>query len=206
MKYLTSDTHFFHENILKFERKKFKSITEHNNKIMNLFEELTSYDELYLIGDVGNFDKELLERWNNLKCKKILIFGNHDKKKTFYREIFDEAYDYPIYLNKRIVLSHYPIVVNKDVINVHGHLHGATLSLPNYINANIHTQNYKLIKLEQVERMLQNFPKESVKFLEEWYAPYYKFTDVHENFPYNQDGTLNLEESKKILLNEKKIN
>lgn len=88
-------------------------------------------DHLIILGDLDdhvnpNIDllKEFVERVN---CKNIhLILGNNDSFLVEeYRNIgflsVTDIYDY-----KNLVFSHYPVEVEGDTINIHGHLHERT--------------------------------------------------------------------------------
>ena len=59
------------------------------------------------------------------------------------------------------------------VLNVHGHLHGAILSLKNHYCISMHMVNYQLLTSKALFRKLSELPKDSIKFMEEWWAPYY---------------------------------
>lgn len=179
MIYFTSDFHFGHKKLITFERTKFPTIEEHNNKIIRIWEKtIKSEDTVYFLGDFGFLNDEQAQIFKNLPGKKIILLGNHDNLSELeYREKygFEEVYKNPIYLSKRIILSHEPVVCGKDVINVHGHLHNAKLSLPNAINVNVDVQEYILFSMKRVHSTLGQLPKESTKFLKEWYAEYVQF-------------------------------
>lgn len=179
MDYALSDTHFNHKKIIEFERVRFSSIEEHDDFIMSMIEsyDLQKDDVLYHLGDVGNPTNEIRERWKKLKCKKILIRGNHDKSISKIEDMFDEISSVPKFYNQRVVLSHYPIPVTPGTLNIHGHLHNSVMSLSNYINLSIHQYDYRLFNLKHVGEYLSMIPKDNLKFMKEWFAPYYKFTD-----------------------------
>lgn len=67
--------------------------------------------------------------------------------------------------------------MENGVVNVHGHLHGSKLDLGNYINANIHMTDYKLISERQVEALLSYLDKPNTKFLQEWYTGHQIFSE-----------------------------
>ena len=54
--------------------------------------------------------------------KKILLLGNHDKKKD-YKGLFDEIYDGPLLIAEKIILSHEPVYGLPWCLNIHGHDH-----------------------------------------------------------------------------------
>lgn len=184
MIYFVSDFHFGHTNILKFERSHFATIEDHDKTLLKLWKDNIHDDDIvYFLGDFGNLNDEDAQNFKSLKGKKFMIIGNHDKKSIDYykdRYGFNDVYKTPIYLHKRIVLSHDPIKVNDDVINIHGHLHNAVLDLPNYINVNVHELQYKFLPIKVAHSKLASIKKCSTKFLEEWYAKYYKFDDGYD--------------------------
>lgn len=75
-------------------------------------------DTFVCLGDVGDplYVKQINTR------KKILLLGNHDKKKD-YLDLFDEIYDGPLFIAEKIVLSHEPVYGLPWCLNIHGHDH-----------------------------------------------------------------------------------
>lgn len=182
MIYFISDLHFGHSNIINFERKQFKNIEEHDKYIINKYNEIVKKDDTaYILGDLGAAGygcgrEYLIDCFKQLRGNKIIVMGNHDGYSVnFYKTLNGviDVFNHPLYLTKRIVLSHIPVKVNDDVINVHGHLHGAILSLDNYVCVSAHMINYKPLPLKRIMNKLYNIPKESIKFGEEWYADFY---------------------------------
>lgn len=174
MKYFISDTHFGHKNLLKFERFEFEDINEHDEFIINSINSRVKLtDTLYILGDVGN--PEMIRRLNGYK---ILIMGNHDKRPSQeYLSYFSQVYEHPIYINKRLVLSHEPIQVNQDVLNVHGHLHGSKLFSCNHFNISAKLIDYIPVDLQTISTMSNSLKRMSDNFLEEWYADKYVFVN-----------------------------
>lgn len=186
MIYFISDFHFGHKNILNFERNQFNTIEEHDQYIISMYNKIVKRDDTcYILGDLGAAgfrvsEAYLIECFKQLNGHKIIILGNHDRySKSFYRGLYGvkEVYDHPIYISKRIALSHDPIKVDDDVLNIHGHLHNATLTLPNYITVSAHLIDYKPMSYKKIMNKLSKIPKCSKRFMEEWYAEYYNFTN-----------------------------
>lgn len=212
----SSDWHFNHSNdnntggILKFERgNKFVTIQEHDKYIIELIrkwlKKLTKDDIFYFLGDFGRPTNETLaeleEIFGKARCKTVAIRGNHDHEleTDIMRIFFDEVHDYPIYISDRIILSHRPHVeIDQSVLNISGHLHGSTLTLPNYICASLHVNDYKPITDKQAQGKLGSLPKRDIRFLWEWFAPYYKFTQKKEDCIYDKDGNIDLAASRVI--------
>ena len=57
-----SDPHLSHDNIIKFERTRFKTIKEHDDYIKNLITtNLHLNDTLYVLGDVGEMSRDNIQ-------------------------------------------------------------------------------------------------------------------------------------------------
>lgn len=129
--FFTSDNHFFHNNIIKFENRPFVNIEEMNVKMCELWNSVVSEDDLVYI--VGDFSFGSAEETNKilkmLNGKKVLILGNHDfyvKSKKFDTSLFLDICNYKdiTYKGKHFVMCHYPFASNDNkMINIYGHLH-----------------------------------------------------------------------------------
>lgn len=208
---ISSDWHFGHKNIVEYERyTEFDNVEQHDIHIVELVSEwlrkLRMDDTFYFLGDWGHLEGELNDKLMNAfdkaSCRKIAIKGNHDKEQQIdeMRQFFDEIYDYPLFIADRVVLSHRPqIQADKSCLNVSGHLHSATLNLPNYINASIHVNRYQPVSDKHVQSALGKLPKRDVRFLYEYFAPYYKFTQTKPNCLYDKNGNVDLSASRLLL-------
>ena len=201
-----SDPHLSHKNIISFERKQFKTIDEHDTFIKYIIQSnVKPNDTLYLLGDVGEMSDKNIEFWKSLPCKTILIRGNHDTQKGKLLKAFDVVSDVPIFYKKRILLSHEPLPVTNETLNVHGHLHGAHLTMNNYINLSIHVANYKIWTEKDLEKRLAIQPKISQHFMFEWYAKNYKFHNKKDDVAFDIFGNIDLEKSRKNQLQKPKL-
>lgn len=125
--FIVSDLHFGHENILKHENRPFKTIEEMDSYIINYWNTLIDvYDTVYILGDLSWYKKDKTEEiLKQLHGEKILVIGNHDnrflKNTNFDRSLFVEIVNYKevLYNNKRITMSHFPM------IDWNGKFHGA---------------------------------------------------------------------------------
>ena len=79
--FVTSDLHFWHENILKYCNRPFSGITEMNDTIIDNINNKVPEDAiLFILGDFAftgstNAIRVLTERIN---ASIVLIYGNHD--------------------------------------------------------------------------------------------------------------------------------
>lgn len=84
MRWVTADHHFGHKNILTFTQRPWKTIEEHDEGLIELWNaRVVAGDEVYVVGDFSFQDKwwmaKILKRLNG---RKHLILGNHDGSKT----------------------------------------------------------------------------------------------------------------------------
>ena len=215
MNYFISDTHFNHKKILDFERSRFKTIEEHDDFIMSLIEDRCKKDDvLYHLGDFAfgiSYAKEhpeaplnnIFDRFRKLKCKKVIVLGNHDKYNDIESlNIFDEIHRVPIFLTNRILLSHEPEMCSPYVLNIHGHLHNSILNSENYLNVNVHITNYMLYSQKAIDKLLGHLSERNENFLAEWYRDLYKFTTEADDRVIKSDGTLDVEATIELLKNK----
>lgn len=139
--FLTSDTHFNHLNILRYESetRPFSSIEEMNEAIIANWNSVVSpEDTVYHLGDffMGRYDaiEDILDRLNGTIK---LIRGNHDTKPRleFYkaRGIEVKELDYINYKGRFFILCHFPnnseefvrMIThdNSEVVWCYGHVH-----------------------------------------------------------------------------------
>lgn len=204
MKYFISDPHFGHNNIIKFERIQFLTIQEHDNFLIHKFEEwakkLKKDDELWVLGDWGNTD--YLYIMYLFDCETHFMFGNHDSTEDIqkFRDCFNYVHEYPLYITNRIVVSHIPVAVYGDQVNVHGHLHNCNLDSDNYINCSVDCANYQLVSEKYVAGRCGKLPKYNRRFLWEPFADLYKFFNKRDNsdIVIDKDGRIDLAASRAL--------
>lgn len=125
MIWFTSDTHFGHKNILKYESTSRPFVdTDAMDEIIirNWNSVVDPEDTVFHLGDVamGNI-VESLPKVARLNGKKILVPGNHDrvwsgtknpKHAGIYREVFDDIAPEQMFLTlangERVAMSHFP--------------------------------------------------------------------------------------------------
>lgn len=137
MDYFISDTHFFHENVIRFDKRPFTSVEEMNAKMRDWWNNTVSTkDRIYILGDfiwLPPSDPEYIKFTKSLNGKKVLIKGNHDNVEKFSSELKNCFEDIKsrkeIKLNKkRIIMDHYPLMMyrhdtDSNVFHFHGHTH-----------------------------------------------------------------------------------
>ena len=121
---ITADSHFWHDFLVRlwdrnegFEEKIFKQLSR-----------IPEDDVLIHLGDICmKNDKEWHEKYiNPLKCLKILVKGNHDRKS--YGRYLSNWRDFVVesltveWFGKRVIFTHIPTPID-GYLNIHGHLH-----------------------------------------------------------------------------------
>lgn len=114
--FFTSDTHFNHENILRFCNRPFKTIQEHDEVLIDNWNSVVGPDDtVFHLGDFcfGNPQK-VIEVRKKLNGHIFLIRGNHDDKnlQASLYPLFEEVlYQARILVDKRTVyLNHFPFM------------------------------------------------------------------------------------------------
>jgi len=129
MKYFISDTHFGHFNVINYANRPFlieNTFANENDHKRACVDKMNSYmiekwnsvvtenDIVYFVGDFAFLNiEETAKILSQLKGKKVLIEGNHDRnKKQMIKAGFDEVHEtLELYIkDKKVVLSHYPYV------------------------------------------------------------------------------------------------
>lgn len=172
MIYFISDTHFNHDNIIKYCNRPFKTVQEMNNAIIDNWK-ITVKDEdiIYHLGDVAFGNREsAFALIKQLKGKKYLIRGNHDRWSIeLYQKLgFTVLKNAPIRLDEhKLLLSHIPVPdkqIPEGFVNIHGHIHDKKLyecvekyesseySLEKHINISCDVTNFKPIGLDELKQ------------------------------------------------------
>ncbi len=133
--FFISDLHFGHKNCLAYDNREFKSIEEHDEFLIQKWNETVGiHDDVWILGDISWYPStKTIEIFSRLNGIKHLCVGNHDKKllrNPDLRKLFVEIVDYKeIELDegKGIVLCHYPIpCYNRHYYgwyHLYGHVH-----------------------------------------------------------------------------------
>lgn len=136
MIWFTSDTHFGHENILRFCSRPWGDASSMARAMIDsINERVAEDDELYILGDfsykIGADAAAALRR--GIACRRVhLVPGNHDR--DWSRPELEGTFvvEAPIYTLKleggrKVVLCHYPMEswpsMAHGSIHLHGHIH-----------------------------------------------------------------------------------
>ena len=155
MSWFISDTHFNHENIIKYCNRPFDSVEDMNEFIIKQWNSVVSKDDtVYHLGDFAlQSDKDVItDLVKRLNGNIILILGNHDRwgKQKFLDCGFVEVHKKLEIGN--YILTHRPIDESElnGKMNIHGHLHNYDRGLPKskFINVSCEVLDYKPIWID----------------------------------------------------------
>lgn len=200
---IIGDLHLGEDGMFNREYSKtFKSKEEYYTSLIRNYNKVNNDNtKTIFLGDLG-VKLGIEEVIPQLKGYKILILGNHDKySKEYYLKYFDEVYNYPLFINKRTVLSHEPIPVEPGMLNVHGHTHRIDLDSENHLNICVERTKFAPVNIRTISEKLFSIEKPNKKFLNEWYKDimYLSEGTEREDFVLYEDRKLNIEETKKLL-------
>lgn len=128
--WLTADTHFGHDNIIRYCNRPFNFTHEMNEYLVHSWNSVVNPDDVVIhVGDVAmGSPNHTMHYLAALNGRKILCAGNHDSKKQI--KVLKELHW--VILNQIVVndvlIRHYPMVDEHDFEYViHGHSHGECL-------------------------------------------------------------------------------
>ena len=135
MIYFTADTHFGHENVIRFCDRPFASAAEMDEALVqNWNDRVKGNDTVYILGDMFFRSVNVEEVLKKLKGKKRLIVGNHDgswMQKTDTSKYFESIDSFLETSDGQhsLTLCHYPMLSWKHAMRsymIHGHIHNDT--------------------------------------------------------------------------------
>lgn len=145
----TSDTHFGHNNIIRYCSRPFANITDMNEELIARWNDrVNKGDTVYHLGDFFFMNQEeAMEVLERLNGRIVIVPGNHDKvihklwQSPDYLGLTSLPFklEQPIlelhHLNKMLVMCHFPIESwhqkERGSIHLHGHSHGNATAMQN---------------------------------------------------------------------------
>jgi calcineurin-like phosphoesterase family protein len=173
MIFFTADTHFGHQNIIKYCKRPFIVSTQMDNTIINNFNKVVGYDDLvYHLGDIAmnRNDEYLRDVLFSLNGNIILIQGSHDKIRgnSKLAERFEKILLYTTIKieEQRIFLSHYCHKVwdrsHYDSWHLFGHSHGSlnayAASEGKLLDVGVDTNNFYPYSFDAVKQIMNLRP------------------------------------------------
>lgn len=177
--FFTSDTHFFHKNIITYCNRPFKNVFEMNEEIIKKWNEKIPEDGIvFHIGDVSltAIPKVLNDLLHRLNGAKYLIIGNHEKDalgKEYIREHWKGIYDIAeifvddeeiTYKKQHIIMCHYPMLTwnasHRGSWQLFGHVHGGLSNKgiiqhhPAQMDIGVDTNNFNPYSYQEVKEKI----------------------------------------------------
>lgn len=171
----TADLHFGHRSVIAFDNRPFADVEEMDRILIKRWNQRVSKeDDVYIIGDFA-YRNEKEEEWylRQLKGRKYLIVGNHDKKllSNAAAMSYFEKVDKMMHVSDNgthICLCHYPLAewygYYKGHSHIYGHIHNSKNATwefmhtrPNAYNAGCMLYGYMPASLRQMREMHDKF-------------------------------------------------
>jgi calcineurin-like phosphoesterase family protein len=162
--WFTSDTHFDHQNIVKYTHRPYSSVEEMNEGLINNWNSVVSVgDVVYHLGDFA-FKRHgyFAERLNGLI---VLITGSHDKMDAREKKKFQCVGRVHIFKgNPDIILSHYAMRVwdrsHYGTWHLFGHSHGQLESWGKSFDVGVDAHKFFPLSLDQVSKIMDTLTVE----------------------------------------------
>lgn len=166
-RFVIADTHFGHENIIKYCNRPFANAAEMDTYMIEVWNSIVGQDDVvWMLGDFALADKEKIRHLvRKLKGNKRLILGNHDRaSENFYREAgFNFVSKWPVLIDDFVILSHAPLQYMSEecaFFNIFGHVHNderyLDLSLAGAC-VSAERLNYRPVQLETIYSQLTKY-------------------------------------------------
>ena len=137
MIFFTADTHFGHQNVIRFNNRPFSTVEEmEETLIANWNNRVHQNDTVYVLGDIAlEGCTEAIDIFSKLNGHKHLIIGNHDENLSEYIKrsgLFDSVNFISLISDtgRKVCLCHYPLMdwmeFNRKGYHVYGHVHNKT--------------------------------------------------------------------------------
>jgi calcineurin-like phosphoesterase family protein len=179
--FFTSDTHFYHNNIIKYCNRPFTSVRDMNKVLVDNWNAIVPVDaHIFHLGDVSLTanPKELNDLLHSLNGTKHLVIGNHEKdalSKSYIKEhwttINDIAEIYVkdeeiTYGEQHLVMCHYPFYSgswnggHRGSWNLYGHVHGGLSNKgiikthPAQLDVGVDSHGFKPVSYQKVKELI----------------------------------------------------
>lgn len=172
MQFFTSDTHFFHKDLLgmsDFAPRPFTSVEEMNQTIIdNWNARVNPGDTVYHLGDIALYfthpaslsNQAVGDVLSQLNGHLELIKGNHDSRSLFKYLAANNPIDHGQakyafhdvgvlikYDHRQYYMTHYPMMLGivNQIINLHGHIHHYAVPIKENLNVGVDTPEQRYL-------------------------------------------------------------
>jgi len=164
--WFTADTHFCHENIIKYCNRPFRDWKEMDRALISNWNSVVAKEDVvYHLGDFA-FGREAKTAWlpmlaNELQGKIHLIKGNHDKVTVEHIPFRFESiqdYDEIEVEGQRIVLFHYGLRTwhhdLRGVWHLYGHSHGGLPPLGKSLDIGVDSWSFTPVSFARLKAVM----------------------------------------------------
>ena len=183
--WFTSDTHFWHDNIIRFCNRPFESVVEMNEELIRRWNETVPADGV--VFHLGDFSFGGAKEWNDilnrLNGRIYLILGNHDMKQIkqgFMKRFELVSQQMSIRIGGQpVILNHNPFLTYggcyRNTWQLFGHVHSGPLSnqgkdltrlqvlFPRQYDVGVDNNDYRPVSFLQVKEIIENQIKKAEK-------------------------------------------
>lgn len=203
MDFYIGDLHLGYEKMLA--ARPYSTVKEMNDEIIYIINNTVKSDQtLWIDGDVSCYDYDPTEDLQKMKCKKILVAGNHDKhwvKYRHFRNCFEKIYPGPALYNDgdiKLCISHYPMAewdgYYKGRYLFYSHIHNSTTGAAAIMSL---YENAANVGIDVVKR--PRTAEELISYRKKVYNPEASVEEILKKLrcgAYFEDGTNSLNEKK----------
>ena len=167
MIYFTADTHFGHENVIRFCCRPYATAAEMDEALIdNWNSRVKGNDTVFVLGDMFFRSDNAGEILRRLKGKKRLLVGNHDGSWMTKVDVsrYFASNDLMLELSDgrhALTLCHYPLLTWKHAKKsymIHGHIHNDTgadfwpllAARDNVLNAGVDINGYQPVTFDEL--------------------------------------------------------
>lgn len=163
--FFTADTHFSHENVIRYNNRPFTSVEDMNCTMADNWNRIVSPTSIiFILGDFcfggTGIWVRLLDSLNGIK---YLILGNHDKGITpnKFKKVDNLMNLWIKDDDVRFTLCHYPMLSwyqsNRGAYQLYGHVHGRKMNTTEkQLDVGVDVNNYSPISYNTVMKLLNN--------------------------------------------------
>ena len=161
--WFTSDEHYEHENIIRFQNRPFKDTNEMREVMIAKYNAVVKpEDRVWHLGDFSFADsKESQKIFDRLLGHKFLILGNHDRPNRLPKGwVSVDNYKRLKIDEDVIILSHYGMRVwdqsHHGSLMLYGHSHGHLEGNSQSLDVGVDCWNFTPVNLEQIKKRMKS--------------------------------------------------
>lgn len=164
MIFFTSDSHYFHKNIIRYANRPFDSVEEMNRIMIDRWNSVVRTDDVvWHLGDfaLGGQEKNLRTIVPQLNGTIHLILGNHDdvdavEKAGVFASVQNAAHIYAD--NESVYLHHYACRVwpksHRGGFMLYGHSHGELAPVARSLDVGVDAWDFTPVTMRQIKQRL----------------------------------------------------